>query len=121
MPLLRVMAGPDGFDYGCSHFELGDPASVDLREAGDIARSMGLAGSQREAEISMVARDVKIAAESSVKLNLQHISTKESVELIREAKKTNPNLHAEAARITSYNVCYTKLLRWFATCNTYAT
>lgn len=65
--------------------------------AGDIARSMGLAGSQREAEISMVARDVKIAAESSVKLNLQHISTKESVELIREAKKTNPNLHAEAA------------------------
>ena len=65
--------------------------------AGDASKKMGLFGSQREAEISMVARDIKIAAETSVKLNLQHISTKEAVELIREAKKSNSNLHAEAA------------------------
>lgn len=30
MPLLRVLAGPDGLDAGCRHFDLGDPAAVDL-------------------------------------------------------------------------------------------
>lgn len=30
MPLLRVLAGPDGLDAGCRHFELGDPAQVSL-------------------------------------------------------------------------------------------
>jgi len=30
MPLLRVLAGPDGLDAGCRHFDLGDPAQVDL-------------------------------------------------------------------------------------------
>jgi fatty acid amide hydrolase 2 len=31
-PLLRILAGPDGADEGCLPFELGDPASVDLRD-----------------------------------------------------------------------------------------
>lgn len=30
MPVLRVLAGPDGLDTGCEAFELGDPASVEL-------------------------------------------------------------------------------------------
>lgn len=30
MPLLRILAGPDGSDAGCFEQELGDPASVDL-------------------------------------------------------------------------------------------
>ena len=30
MPLLRVLAGPDGVDTGCFEQELGDPSSVDL-------------------------------------------------------------------------------------------
>jgi fatty acid amide hydrolase 2 len=30
MPLLRILAGPDGDDLGCKDFELGDPASVSL-------------------------------------------------------------------------------------------
>ncbi len=29
-------------------------------------------------------------------MSIQHISTKEAVELVREAKKTNPHIHAEA-------------------------
>jgi fatty acid amide hydrolase 2 len=32
MPLLRVLAGPDGVDPCCRPFELGDPESVDLSE-----------------------------------------------------------------------------------------
>ncbi|MCO4771489.1 MAG: amidase [Deltaproteobacteria bacterium] len=30
MPLLEVLAGPDGVDTGCEPMELGDPSSVDL-------------------------------------------------------------------------------------------
>jgi fatty acid amide hydrolase 2 len=30
MPLLRILAGPDGVDSGCEAIELGDPAAVDL-------------------------------------------------------------------------------------------
>ena len=30
MPLLRILAGPDGSDAGCEPFSLGDPGSVDL-------------------------------------------------------------------------------------------
>jgi fatty acid amide hydrolase 2 len=30
MPLLRILAGPDGLDAQCRHFELGDPGSVHL-------------------------------------------------------------------------------------------
>ena len=32
MPLLRVLAGPDGDDEGCVRMTLGDPAHVDLRD-----------------------------------------------------------------------------------------
>jgi fatty acid amide hydrolase 2 len=31
-PLLRILAGPDGFDEGCREFPPGDPAAVDLRD-----------------------------------------------------------------------------------------
>lgn len=55
-----------------------------------------IGGSPREAETSLVSRDLEIAARTHVVLDLQHISTEESVNMIREAKKTNPNIHAEA-------------------------
>ncbi len=32
MPLLRILAGPDGQDESCEPMELGDPATVDLRD-----------------------------------------------------------------------------------------
>lgn len=32
MPLLRILAGPDGIDSGCEARELGEPADVSLRE-----------------------------------------------------------------------------------------
>ena len=64
--------------------------------SGEVASALGLTGSDRMAEISMIDRDIKLADEMKVKLNIQHISTKEGVELVRNGKKTNPNLHAEA-------------------------
>lgn len=63
---------------------------------GEVSKALGIKGSPREAEISMIKRDIEIAKETGVELIIQHISTKEGVELVREARKTHKNIHAEA-------------------------
>lgn len=65
---------------------------------GKASEYFGIGGSDRQAEISMVERDIKIALETGAKVNFQHISTKEAVELIRQAKADDrgKNIHAEA-------------------------
>lgn len=64
--------------------------------AGAAAAHYGIGGSQREAEISMIERDIRLALQTGAVVNFQHISTKEAVALIREAKKRGTNLRAEA-------------------------
>ena len=64
--------------------------------AGDVAERLGLTGSPRQAEISMVERDIKIAEKTGAEIVVQHISTAESVELIRQAQKRGVKVHAEA-------------------------
>lgn len=56
----------------------------------------GIKGSPREAEISLTERDLKLALETGACVNIQHISTKEAVELVRQAKREGRNIHAEA-------------------------
>lgn len=64
---------------------------------GKAARHFGISGSPREAEISMVARDIELAKKTGVELNIQHISCKETVALIRQAKEQGfHNIHGEA-------------------------
>ena len=63
---------------------------------GKIAAVLGLRGASREAEISLVERDIKIAAEEGAEIMIQHISCAETVELVRAARKTNKKIHAEA-------------------------
>lgn len=64
--------------------------------AGDVSKTLGIGGSNRQAEISMIERDIEIAKNIGADLNIQHISTKEGVELVRKARKTHKNIHAEA-------------------------
>lgn len=64
--------------------------------AGAAAQALGLEGSDRMAEISLVKRDLQIALETGAAVNIQHISTKEAVELVRQAKKQGGSIHAEA-------------------------
>ncbi len=63
---------------------------------GYASDELKIGGSDREAEISMIRRDLKLALETGAVLNIQHISTKEGVELIREAKSKGAKVHAEA-------------------------
>lgn len=76
-----------------------DPAFVTnpgVNAGGAAAASLGLTGADREAEISMVRRDLSIAVRLHAPLCIQHISAAESVELVRQARKENPDIHAEA-------------------------
>ena len=64
--------------------------------AGEVAEKLGLSGSPRQAEISMVERDIEIAEKTGAEIVVQHISAAESVELIRKAKARGVRVHAEA-------------------------
>ena len=64
--------------------------------AGRAAKYYGIGGSGREAEISLVKRDLELALQTGADVNIQHISTKEAVELVRQAKKAGAHVHAEA-------------------------
>lgn len=64
--------------------------------AGKAAAYFGIGGSKREAEIDLVKRDLEIALQTGACIDIQHISTKEAVELVRQAKKRGDNIHAEA-------------------------
>ena len=63
---------------------------------GKASMYYGIGGSPREAEISLVERDLQIALETGACINIQHISTKEAVALVRRAKQQGSNIHAEA-------------------------
>ncbi len=63
---------------------------------GKASEFFGIGGSPREAEITLVERDLKLALETGACINIQHISTKEAVELVRRAKEKGDNIHAEA-------------------------
>ena len=64
---------------------------------GKASEYFGIGGSPREAEIGLIERDLQIALETGAIVNVQHISTKEGVELVRKAKAVHGNhVHAEA-------------------------
>ena len=63
---------------------------------GKASAYFGIGGSPREAEISLVKRDLELALSTGACVEIQHISTKEAVELVRQAKKSGGDIHAEA-------------------------
>ena len=63
---------------------------------GRASEHFGIGGSPREAEFTMVGRDLKIALETGASIDIQHVSARETVELIRKAKEKGHNIHAEA-------------------------
>lgn len=63
---------------------------------GEIAKKLGLEGSPHEAEEVLVARDLVLAYRTGAKINIQHVSSGVSVDMIRFAKKFMNNVNAEA-------------------------
>ena len=63
---------------------------------GVASEHFGIGGSDRMAEISMIERDVQLALETGASINIQHISTAEGVELVRQGKAQGGAVWAEA-------------------------
>ncbi len=64
---------------------------------GIYAKAHGLIGISSESEYKQIERDLKLAEETGVSYHVCHISTKESVDLIRQAKKSGVNVTCETA------------------------
>jgi len=63
---------------------------------GSVATSLGLRGQPGAAESVMVARDVRLAQLTGGHLHVQHVSTRDSVEIIARARDKGVRVTAEA-------------------------
>lgn len=72
---------------------------------GLVSKSLGLKGAQALAENVMVARDCMLATELHARINIQHISSGRSVDMVRLAKSMGADLWAEA---TPHHLCLTE-------------
>ncbi len=64
---------------------------------GEYARIHNHKGISSESEYKQIERDLKLAYETGCKYHVCHISTKESVEVIRQAKKSSVDVTCETA------------------------
>jgi len=75
---------------------------------GKASEYYNIGGSDRRAEIVMVERDLKLALQTGAKINIQHISSKETLELIREAKKQCTSKQIIFAEATPHHIALTE-------------
>ena len=64
---------------------------------GEYAKMHSHRGISSESEWAQVARDVELAAKTGCKYHVCHISTKETVDIIRQAKKSGVDVSCETA------------------------
>ena len=64
---------------------------------GNYAKAHGHRGISSASEYEQVRRDVKLALETGCRYHVCHVSTKESVEAVREAKKLGADVSCETA------------------------
>lgn len=80
-----------------SHCEDMDLAAGGAANEGAVATRLGLRGIPNIAEDLMVGRDIAIAEYTGTAIHIAHVSTAGAVRLIREAKKRDVKVTAEAA------------------------
>lgn len=64
---------------------------------GFMSTKMGLRGISKESEYKRVERDIGLAEKAGVPIHIAHVSCKESVDIIRKAKKRGAEVTAETA------------------------
>ncbi|MFL5831496.1 MAG: dihydroorotase [Solirubrobacteraceae bacterium] len=76
-----------------------DPAlSADgVMHEGAVSARLGLAGIPSVSESTMIARDAALARYEGARVHFQHLSSRESVEALREAKAAGADVSAEAS------------------------
>ena len=80
-----------------SHCEDLDLVSGGAMNEGAVATKMGISGIPNAAESIMVLRDIALCELTGIPVHIAHVSTKESVRAIRDAKKRGVPVTAETA------------------------
>ena len=80
----------------CAHAEDKRLAEGGCMHEGLMSTRLGLPGIPAAAESAIVARDLQLCDLTRARYHVQHISTKEAVELVRQTKKHNVNVTCEA-------------------------
>ncbi len=78
-----------------AHCEVNDLLNGGYIHDGEYAKANGHKGICSESEWGQIERDLKLAEETGCRYHVCHISTKESVELIRQAKKRGVKVTCE--------------------------
>ena len=96
--MRRALEYSKGFDLPViSHCEDLDLAAGGAMNEGSVATRLGLAGIPNVAESIMVSRDIALCELTGVPVHIAHVSTRESVRAIKDAKKRGIPVTAETA------------------------
>jgi len=96
--MRRALEYSSGFNLlVISHCEDLDLVSGGAMNEGAVATKLGLSGIPNAAESIMVLRDIALCELTGVPVHIAHVSTKESVRAIRDAKKRGVPVTAETA------------------------
>lgn len=71
---------------------------------GEMSAKLGMKGKPAIAEELMVIRDIELSKYTDSRVHISHVSTKKSVELVRQAKKDGVKI---TASVPSYQVAFT--------------
>jgi len=88
-----------------SHSEDQILAKNGVMNEGVLSTKLGLRGIPAAAEHIMVYRDIELAKLTGARLHLAHLTTKKSVELVKEAKKQSKNITCE---VTAHHLTLTE-------------
>ncbi len=79
------------------HCEIMSITNGGIINEGVISRELGVKGIPNESEYKIIERDIELTRQTpGARYHVQHISTKEGVQLVRNAKKEGLNVTAEA-------------------------
>ncbi|RZB36203.1 MAG: dihydroorotase [Desulfobacteraceae bacterium Eth-SRB2] len=96
--MRRALEYSKGFDLPViSHCEDLDLAAGGAMNEGGVATRLGLPGIPNAAESIMVLRDIALCELTGVSVHIAHVSTRESVRAIKDAKKRGIPVTAETA------------------------
>jgi dihydroorotase len=90
------LAKKSGINVIC-HSEDKSLSAGGVVNAGFTATRLGLRGVSKESEYKRVARDIELAHKAGIAVHIAHISCKETVEIIREAKNKGIKVTCETA------------------------
>lgn len=79
----------------CDHAQDNQLANGGVINAGPVAQKMALPGMPKVSETAQIARNIVLAQATGVHYHVCHVSTKESIELVRHAKQLGINVTCE--------------------------